>query len=168
MFFFYGCCPHFPWLFNCEEEYRFTPLPITRLCPNQIGGDREFDGHGPEVRCSATLKLENSGKELWVTITLHAKETRSDWSEADGKWERKLETAPVGKKFVRIVSDTYSTAQYTDTNHRLDLPQVLGGSLVEKFEVMGDTGGNDIGNCTDDDVYLNVHFNEIVLIVKDT
>jgi hypothetical protein len=32
---------------------------------------------------------------------------------------------------------------------------------VEIFEIMGDTGGNDVGNCTSDDVYMNVYFNEI-------
>jgi hypothetical protein len=32
---------------------------------------------------------------------------------------------------------------------------------VQRFEILGDTGGNDIGNCTLDDVYVKVFFNQI-------
>jgi hypothetical protein len=158
-----GCCSTFPMLPWCQplvEDFSFTPTSITRLCPTHIGGDREFDGHGPDVTARATLSKRNDNKEVWVTLYLHAKETRSDWTEAEGTWERKLWTAPAGKKIISFETDISSEANYRDTDHALDKPSVQGG-LVEIFEIMGDTGGNDVGNCTSDDVYMNVYFNEI-------
>lgn len=143
----------------------FTPGEITRLCPTHIGGDRDFNGNGPDVNIRTNLEIRNAKKEIWVQIYLHAKETKADWTEAKGKWDRKLWTAPAGKIISRIESDMSSTASYRDTNHSLDRPTVTGGTLVSSFEVMGDTRGNDVGNCTSDDVYLNVYFNDITVSI---
>ncbi len=167
-----SCCPG-PWP-RCntkpvppdEEKRNFTPESITRQCPTHIGGDREFKGHGPDVTVRATLSIRNSNTEVWVNLYLHAKETRSDWTEAEGSWDKKLWTVDSGFKIKRIESDISSNASYRDTDHDLDRPSVRGGSLVDRFEVMGDTGGNDVGNCTDDDVYLNVYFNRIDVIIQ--
>lgn len=162
-----GCCQTFPSLPWCDTPvettaFAFTPGAITRKCPNHIGGDREFAGHGPDVdEITAAIETRNGEKEIWVVMALHAKETRSDWTEAQGNWEKKLYTTQTGQKVNSIDTDRASNASYVDTNHALDTPSVSGGTLVRKFEVMGDTGGNDVGNCTADDVYLNVYFNEI-------
>lgn len=139
----------------------FTPAGITRLCPTHVGGDRDFKGHGPDVTANASLEIKNSNKEVWVNLYLHAKETRSDWTEARGTWSRHLWTVPSGYTIVNIISHRSSNASYRDDDHALDRPAVRGGSLVRKFEIMGDTGGNDVGNCTTDDVYMNVYFNPI-------
>lgn len=161
-----GCCPGpWPWCKNGDEdvikEFRFAPASITRLCPNHIGGDREFSGNGPDVTARVSLDTRNSETEIWATLYLHAKETKSNWTEAEGTWQRKLWTAEPGYKIVSIDSDRSSEAHYTDTDHSLDKPSPTGGTLVSAFEIMGDTGGNDVGNCTADDVYMNVYFNEI-------
>lgn len=154
-----GCCSVVPWPW-CLEDFAFTPASITRLAPTHIGGDREFKGHGPDVVGRASLEIRNE-TEIWVVAYLHAKETQSDWTEAEGEWERKLWTAPVGKKIVKIASDKSSETNYRDTDHELDRPSVRGGDLVKTFEIMGDTGGDDVGNNTADDVYMNLYFNEI-------
>lgn len=171
-----GCCtlfPNMPWCLderngeNPITEVQFTSPSFSRLCPTHIGGDREFNGHGPDVTATVSIAIRNSNTEIWATIYLHAKETRSDWTEAEGQWNKKLWTAPSGKKIVDITSDTYSETSYVDTDHDLDRPPVRGGNLVRQFEIMGDTGGNDVGNCTSDDVYINVRFNDIHARVQD-
>ncbi len=35
-----------------------------RLCPQKIGGDREYAGHGPEVSATIELYTEADGQEL--------------------------------------------------------------------------------------------------------
>jgi len=174
-----GCCDvyQWPWCPPPEEPvpeepteppiFTFTPAPITRLCPAWVGGDKDFKGHGPNVTASASLQIKNSNKEVWVNLYLHAKETRSDWTEARGTWSRYLWPIPSGYSIVNIVSDQSSNASYTDTNHDLDRPAVQGGSLVYKFEIMGDTWGNDVGNCTTGDVYMNVYFNPVKVRGKE-
>jgi hypothetical protein len=131
-----------------------------QLCPSYIGGDREFGGNGPDVFASAELSTRN-GRELWVRIYLHEKETRSDWSEAEGSREFPIWTAPDGTTILDYSPNQPSTAAYTDTNHQLDIPTVNGSALVQRFEIMGDTGGDDIGNCTNDDAFMRVTFNTI-------
>lgn len=171
-----GCCDQLPWLPWCDEptplpaeEIRsFTPSSFTRLCPTKIGsGDREFAGHGPDVTARASLELRNSNKEVWVILYLHVKETVGDWTEAEGSWPQHLWTAPSGWLIVSIESDQSSNASYRDTDHELDRPGVQGGSLVQRFEIMGDTGGDDVGNCTSDDVYMNVYFNMIRVKIRE-
>jgi len=135
------------------------PAPIRDLCPKKIGGDKEFDGHGPVVKASTQLFVKDNNS-LWVWLTLRAKETKSDWTEAYGEWEVPLWNAPIGFRITGFTPST-STANYTDSNHQLDVPSITGGSLVRRFEMLGDTKGDDIGNCTKDDVYMNVFFNEV-------
>jgi hypothetical protein len=137
-----------------------APFTSGQLCPNKIGGDREFNSNGPAVSASAELFTKN-GAELWVRIHLHEKETRSDWSEAEGWWEFPLWTMPGGATFLDYTPNQPSTADYIDTNNQLDIPTVQGSALVQRFEIMGDTGGDDIGNCTNDDAYINVFLNQI-------
>jgi hypothetical protein len=137
------------------------PRVINRLCPTQIGGDRDFYGHGPEVNASALLGISPDSTELFVDCYLHVKETRADWSEAEGSWSKLLYIAPSGYKIDKILTGRKSETTYIDTNILLDRPAIVGDGLVERFEVMGDTRGKDIGNCTDDDVYMNVKLNII-------
>jgi len=148
------------------DEQKFTPDALLKLFPDHKGGDKDFDGHGPKVIVRANLATEKEGTEVWVIIYLHMKETQRDFTEAEGTFRQLLYTAPAGKKVTAILSDSSSEAQYTDTNHELDSPAVRGGTLVCKFEVMGDTRGNDVGNHTDDDSYANVYFNEVRLKVE--
>ncbi len=144
---------------ECKEE-SFTPASHKNLCPTHTGGDKEFDGHGPEVESWAKLRNVNN-KEIYADLYLHEKETRSDWTECSGNWSFLIYTAPTGWKIEEIITDIQSTTNYTDTDHALDVPTVSGGRLVSKFEIMGDTGGNDVDHCTSDDAYMNVFFNKV-------
>lgn len=144
----------------------FTPRAITRLSPKHVGGDREFGGHGPDVNTNVRLRISSDKKRVEAVIYLHAKETQRDWTEARGSWTRTVWTAPTNYKITKINSSTYSEASYRDNNHHLDRPRVKGGSLVNKFEVMGDTRGNDVGNNTSDDVFLNVYFNQVSVTIQ--
>jgi hypothetical protein len=144
-----------------------------RLCPTHIGGDREFKGHGPEVDASVTLRRAAGNEQVVLDVYLHEIETTSDWSEAEYSRTHSLISAPSGHPYsfiwapnatgafawVSLNSNapTYGSAiiNYTDTDHALDRffnPQWW----VSEIAIIGDTGGNDIGNCTTDDAYITV------------
>jgi hypothetical protein len=143
-----------------------------RLCPAQIGGDREFKGHGPEVDARVTLQRSAGNEEVALDIYLHEIETTNDWTEAEYSRAHSLITAPSGRPYTQIWAPdntgafawvtlgntpTYGNAiiSYIDSDHALDRffnPQWW----VSEVSVMGDTGGNDIGNCTTDDAYISV------------
>lgn len=83
------------------------------LVPSQVlGGDREFDGHGPDIKTTAKLRIGDNGRALYADIYFHAKETTRDWSETEGRWSRKVWDAPAGQTIKRILSDDYSETNF--------------------------------------------------------
>jgi hypothetical protein len=131
-------------------------------------GDAEFSGAGPEVTASARLSLKNdNNSEVWVHIWLDAQETEWDWRSTGGDWDFFVGSVPFSREIVGIISPAKSITHYMDTNHNLDrLPAA--GNLVSQFEIMGDTGGdiggNDVNEYSDDDVYINIIFNNPALV----
>lgn len=161
----------------------FTIAPRSRLCPKKIGGDREFNGHGPNVSASARLRIggPHGRTRIFLDLFMNAKEDRHDWTEAQyrrtGQLVYEVPKDSQGKhafKITRIKSATFTNAFYKDTDHNLDILDKrrrenrarFSGDLVKRFEIMGDTGGNDIGNCTRDDVYMNVIFNPVQIEIQ--
>lgn len=149
---------------NNTELKHLDLSPILRFCPEHIRGDREFAGHGPLVSVEAKLEIE--GDQIYLVYTLHAVETERDYTEALRTKRELIYTAPPRTTILSIESDTWSRAKYTDDDHDLDYPDVTGG-LVKYFEILGDTGGDDVGNCTSDDVYMNIYFNTISILLKN-
>ncbi len=150
------------------QKIVFQPKSIMRLAPDHVAGDREFGGNGPDVEARVKIFIdENDRSKIVAHLYLKAKETRSNWTEAIGHWYRTIYRAPRGYEFSKILSDDFSQANYRDYDHDIDRPKITRGSLVKSFEIMGDTPGNDVGNNTSDDVFMNVHFNIVkVNIVK--
>lgn len=84
-----------------------------QLAPSRLlRGDREFDGHGPAVNSSVKLRIGDGGQALYADIYIHAKETKKDWSETEGRWTRKVWQAPRGSRISRIVSDSSSQTKF--------------------------------------------------------
>ena len=83
------------------------------LCPQSLlRGDREFDGHGPRVKCEVKIRLAANGKEIWADLNLSAKETVHDWSTTEGQWSVKVYDAPYGKTISKILSETASRTEF--------------------------------------------------------
>ncbi|MEC4005755.1 hypothetical protein OX283_013875 [Flavobacterium sp. SUN052] len=83
------------------------------LCPKTLlRGDREFDGHGPRVKCEVKIRLSENGKEIWADISLWAQETVQDWSTTEGSWSKKVYDVPYGKTINKILSETASRTQF--------------------------------------------------------
>jgi len=83
------------------------------LCPSKVlRGDREFDGHGPRVKCEVTLKIGDAGRALYADIYIWAQETTSDWSTTERRWSKKVYDAPYGKTITAINSDKASRTQF--------------------------------------------------------
>ncbi len=160
-----------------------TSVPIrgtfNRLCPQHIGGDREYGGHGPEVYVNVTLRRNSSRDKMELYTYMHQIETRADWSESEFERSFTLGSAPAGRQFSLIWApgptgsyqwtslgsateyDSYELF-YVDTNHSLDRFFPSGAKWwLQEVAANGDTSGNDIGNCTADDAYLNVRLSTI-------
>ena len=145
----------------------FTPASQRRLCPTDIGGfkDHGIIAHALDVKASARL-IQIDDSRIDVRIHLHVKETRPDWTEAEGLWEFKGYAAPPGWCIDGIETDLYSESNYTDADLQPDRPSVV-GNLVNYFIINGNTGGYDTDYCTSDDMYVTVQFNQVTVRLRE-
>lgn len=132
--------------------------------PELIEGDREFAGNGPKVDVWAAISIQNTN-EVWATVHMFAKETRSDWTTAakiDGYklWDGDQFGV---KEIVSIDSDTFTSASYTDTDHAEDVLEQPAGDLVKRFRMTGDTRGTDVQHLGG--TKARIEFNPIRLTV---
>lgn len=86
-----------------------TPFAPSRL----LAGDREFDGHGPEISSSVTLRIDGDQKTIMTDVYFHARENQWDWSETEGNWSFPVWQACAEQTITAIRSDTYSEVNFT-------------------------------------------------------
>ena len=150
-------------------SYLTESFLISRIiqCPTWIGGDKEFNGHGPRVTFTATLSVRSS-VFIDLHVTFYAIESPiGDGTAAkfDQTWS--IYTAKAGYSIDAITTSTYTTSAYTDTDHDWGYP-ALNGPLVRQLSVIGDTDGPDVGNCTTDDTRFVIDFNQTQVRLKKT
>jgi hypothetical protein len=128
--------------------------PTPKMMPRMKRGpwDDEFDGHGPQVTVSATIRIAN-GNQIWADVTMKAKETKRDGSEAIGVASYLVHQH--GAPILAIESATHSQASYVDTNHDEDIITLGPDELVNEFHCFGDRKGKDIEVYTG--VWLRFH-----------
>jgi serine/threonine protein kinase len=140
------------------KEYVIDPVRKGPYYPQKKGGDCDFGGHGPQVTLYAKIFTAESNTQLKAEVKMTAKETKSNWSYAEGAWRVHLYTAEPGWYIDRITSKpTTVMANYTDSNYDWDLVK----TDLCNFEVLGDTHGDDICDTTSDDTHMYVNFKEI-------
>ena len=140
------------------KQYVVAPIRKGPYYPQKKGGDCEFDRHGPQVTLHAKIFTAESNTQLKAEVKMTAKETKSNWSHAEGAWPVHLYTAEPGWYINRIISMPATVkASYTDTDYDWDLVV----TDLCNFEVLGDTQGDDICNTTSDDTHIYVNFKEI-------
>lgn len=145
-----------------------------QVCPQHVGGDREYDGHGPEVNTRIDL-LRSSERDVRLIVDMHQIETVADWSEAQLSrsfhlgtlpskathyWARDSEGEWGWKPFPN--SPVFDSVEhyFVDSNHSA-LTVSSPDWWIRWFRINGDTGGTDIGNCTSDDAYISIYLNSI-------
>lgn len=149
-----------------------------KYCPTWTAGDREFDGHGPRVVGYVWLEASPDGRQLRLNGDFEWEETQSNWTRANlypdtSPFPIVLATAPAGRvldavwngsQWVGLTSPTlFASIDYTDTDHALDIFSPAGAFWLNALQVMADTVGNDVGNCTTDDAYLKIILNAITV-----
>lgn len=158
---------------TAHAQTTVSPRTYGPYCPSHIGGDREYNGHGPEVDASITLYRANGNRDIRLSFFMHQIETVSNWSEAQLERDVRIATAPANTTYTAAFMPLNGVWQwaplgaaseigvadinYTDTDHSADVfsnPAWFVGSV----RIIGDTGGNDIGNCTNDDASFQATF----------
>jgi len=145
------------------KEYVIDPIRKGPYYPQKKGGDCDFNRHGPYVTLYARIFTSESNTQLKAEVKMTAKETKSNWSYAEGDWTVRLYTAESGWYIDSIMSmPTAVKANYTDSNYDWDLVN----TDLCNFEVLGDTHGDDICGTTSDDTQMYVNFKQIKIVLR--
>lgn len=144
---------------KCElRERSLTGLPKLILYPvhkvnpwSNTLGDKEFHGNGPCTRGWVSVYTRNNGTELWAKSFVQMWEcpddfglTNEDYTYGDITKDVKLTTVDAGWRIKVIKGTTRDDFQNIDNNHNLS-ETISGGGPVNSYYIIGDTGGNDLG-----------------------
>lgn len=128
------------------EPFTFLPPLLPFYSPPHVDGDREFDGHGPDVTVVIDLHVLDEDK-VYAFVHVEAKETRWDWTRASGTAAFLLHHSP--RPIVSIDSLTRFEHRYRDTDHARDVFDFPAeSSLVKTLTCVGDTLGREAGART--------------------
>jgi hypothetical protein len=124
--------------------------------PPWVGGDRDFDGHGPsmEIRANTVIGSVSASDgqhgTLSVKIFVDARETTADWTRATGEVTREIYRAPVGWFVQRPLPFASSDSRwFTDSDWgQDDIPPGRADSFVSEYHVIGDREGDEAGTWT--------------------
>ena len=155
---------------NSGPTYKRAVFNISSFCecPNWTNGDRDFGGNGPKVELEVTLSKTYDRSQIVLGVDFTARETRPDYTTGSLHTSDIVYTAPSGWKIHDIASEKRFGLSYTDHDHDVDTPTIPSGSLLSYASFKGDTKGPDVGNCTYDDTYFCLYFNQVeVILVKE-
>ncbi len=134
-----------------EVSYsRNTKITYT---PPHTRGDREYDGHGPNI--NSRVEWINRTSRIDVRTYMKAKETKSDWTTAEGSKTTTYYTPPSGWKIKRIIGANVTTDQFQDYDHAANSRGMGPGGPVKTFIYRGDHKGSEAGTYTGMDVFFN-------------
>ncbi|MDP3273954.1 MAG: hypothetical protein Q8Q09_02085 [Deltaproteobacteria bacterium] len=100
-------------------------------------GDREFEGHGPDVRLSVNYAIVGSQVQAQACVTMT--ETQSDWTTGTGC--RTVLSAAAATPIDAVLDVNYLRT-YRDSNHSCDV--LAAGPGVSSATCIGDTSGDDV------------------------
>jgi hypothetical protein len=141
-----------------------TRIPsVDQFIPKFGFGDEDFAGHGPDVFTSAEFRIGlQSPRNLHVFLCMEAEETRPDFTRVNECMFFLIFQAPPGECVVDVRRDELQPIgyrdelKYRDTNHDLDtFDGQVHDSFVQKWEVTGDTLGNEAKTETGVNLYTH-------------
>jgi beta-lactam-binding protein with PASTA domain len=141
----------------CSTQMMTVPASRFSYHPPRTEGDAEFGGNGPDV--TVRVNVYAQAQTLKAEVYMRAQEKDGD-SLAEGTTTINLYQVPPGQEIRGIVGSTSASQSYVDDDHGVDVFDKGSDGPVGRFEIIGDTRGNDIGSG-DDDTGVNVRFNPI-------
>lgn len=150
-------------------EILIMPQPLISVRPPHAGGDKDFDGNGPDFRLWIGLEVQ---RESILHLFWYMKfvENKPDSTTFEGSGSMPLydiDRDYPGYKIERII--TPSTFEHTGTDQDHAVNKYLVGigskSLVREIEVMGDKDGGIWGGP--DEPWMSVYFNPIRLSLTE-
>ena len=126
-----------------KGEFILNVPDLTRLCPDHIGGDRDFNGHGPITNFK--VSIFSDGNSIYAKVFCDWVETQSDYTHGVFNRDILIGHIPDDLKVLEILSPKEINWNYTDNNGH----EAEGNSFnedvspIKYVSIMGDTGDDD-------------------------
>jgi len=146
----------------CESKLVKVPETSVTFMPPRTRGDGDFGGHGPKINVTVTLAVDP--QSISARVYMKAKETKDDWTTAEGAHVFSLYTPDPGWRIDRVVGSLSAAHSYTDGNHTIDSFNLGSGGPVKRLDYDGDTDGDEAGTRTK----VNIRFNELRVELTQT
>jgi hypothetical protein len=125
------------------RKVTIPPIPPLTVTPTKVGtGDKEFSGHGPEVWTAVNLSVTGNNV-VSANVSMHVKETQSDWTEGRVTLIHPVFTIEPGWKIDHIITPASAADHFTASG--TNIIKRGPGPPVEVEEIQGDNSGDDIG-----------------------
>jgi hypothetical protein len=118
--------------------------------PPKVSGDRDFNASGDHpMRFTVRAESKIEGSKIMVRVRMMAAESQSDWTRVDGwsKWQTAY-TAPVGWKIKSASPLGSSEKSGSIGTHGIRYENLSQGEVVNRFDIYGDTDGQEAGSYT--------------------
>jgi hypothetical protein len=146
----------------CKTETKRVDPQDVDLVPGLINGDGEFGGNGPRISINGALTTTPGAVNL--QLSMHAKETKSDWTEVNGSQSFTVFSAPTGFAIEKVSSATTGGFRETTRQNWDPEDRELGsGGLFKHLKIIGDTDGSDAGKTR-----VRASLNTIEVVVRET
>lgn len=149
----YGELTHYP---NPRGGYK---LMVPQENPR---GDSDFDGNGPEITVSVSLRQANS--RVLADVNFEAMEIGGDGTIGRGSWTYTIYSAPPGRRIRNILSPSAElfSLESESSGYRYGDVEVWSrvfapSSLLSYARGAGDTGGQDISDDNNPDQDTSIH-----------
>ena len=140
-----------------QTKQTSVPAGVMSYTPPSTYGDGDFDtDDGNPLQFRVTAESRWWGNLAQVRLYMWAHETEDDYTTAEG-WSawKTVYTADPGWQIVGFSPSGLSRHEGAITDHNLRSEQLPAGELVQRFEIYGDTDGNEAGSYTRVAAFLN-------------
>lgn len=126
-----------------KGEFILNAPDLTRLCPDHIGGDREFNGNGPIT--SFKVSIFNNGNDIYAKVFCDWVETKSDYTHGIFNRDILIGHIPDDLKVLEILSPKEINWNYTDNNGHEAEGNTFNENVspIRYASIMGDTDDDD-------------------------
>ncbi|MDR4498967.1 MAG: hypothetical protein MRK02_13775 [Candidatus Scalindua sp.] len=130
-------------LTNTRQTVQANLTPVFYKPPH-TNGDRDFNGHGPNMNLN--ISLARTSTQVKLQMYLKARETKGDLTTAAGTYEKVIYRVPDGYRITNILGKTSwpNLVNYEDKDHSINIFFTPLGLM----NMYGDRSGNDAGIYT--------------------
>lgn len=152
-----------------EREDFASPPSWKEWRPNHKKGDKEFWGHGPEMKLDVSIEIDTNDQAVVIKAKSTFEELGGDGTFFEAERTEKIYTLSKrdrddGWRIKSVRPTKPQTETFTDTGHGICKHDFGTAKIMKSLEWQGDTYGGWFGGP--DDPWVAISFNQVVIVLE--